>query len=68
MVIETLANPYLEGNYAPVREETEAENLRIIGELPKAMDGMYAPGQTPSSTRRASTTGSMVMGCCTACA
>jgi carotenoid cleavage dioxygenase-like enzyme len=41
MVIETLANPYLEGNYAPVREETEAENLRIIGELPKAMDGMY---------------------------
>src|SRR4029079_18737308 len=41
MVIETRVNPCLDGNYAPVREETEAENLRVIGELPKGMDGMY---------------------------
>lgn len=41
MVVETRADPYLMGNYAPVSEETQADNLRVIGELPQDMDGMY---------------------------
>ncbi|MEX0782671.1 MAG: carotenoid oxygenase family protein [Dehalococcoidia bacterium] len=34
-------SPFLEGNFAPVREEVTGENLRVIGELPADMDGMY---------------------------
>lgn len=41
MVIETRAEPYLMGNYAPVREEVEYDELKVIGELPREMDGMY---------------------------
>jgi carotenoid cleavage dioxygenase len=39
--IEREVSPYLQGNYAPIREETTADNLKIIGELPAGMDGMY---------------------------
>ncbi|MEE2691651.1 MAG: carotenoid oxygenase family protein [Pseudomonadota bacterium] len=34
-------NPYLHGLYAPVREETTAERLPVIGEIPKDLYGAY---------------------------
>lgn len=37
----TKTNPYLEGNYAPIRQETTAEDLKIIGELPREISGMF---------------------------
>lgn len=39
--VELAPNAFLAGNYSPVREETEADDLKVIGELPKEMDGMY---------------------------
>jgi carotenoid cleavage dioxygenase len=36
-----VTSPFLEGNFAPVREEIAAENLRVIGELPRELDGMF---------------------------
>lgn len=35
------ASPFLQGNFAPVQEEITAENLPVIGELPKDLIGMY---------------------------
>lgn len=35
------ANPYLLGPYAPVFEEIVAENLKVIGEIPKDIHGSY---------------------------
>lgn len=37
----TSASPYLEGNFAPVREEITTDNLTIIGELPLELNGMF---------------------------
>ena len=37
----TTISPFLEGNFAPVREETTADNLRVIGELPPDLSGMF---------------------------
>ncbi|HEX7353660.1 MAG TPA: carotenoid oxygenase family protein [Mycobacteriales bacterium] len=34
-------NPYLEGAYAPVREELSAFDLPVTGELPVELDGRY---------------------------
>jgi carotenoid cleavage dioxygenase len=34
-------NPFLRGNYAPVHEEVTVEQLKIIGQLPRALEGMY---------------------------
>lgn len=34
-------NPFLQGNYAPVHEEITAEQLKVIGELPKSLQGMF---------------------------
>jgi carotenoid cleavage dioxygenase len=34
-------NPYLEGNFAPVREEITTETLQVIGELPPDLSGMF---------------------------
>jgi carotenoid cleavage dioxygenase len=34
-------SPFLEGNFAPVREEVTADDLPVIGELPREIDGMY---------------------------
>lgn len=34
-------NPYLEGNFAPVRQEVTAEDLKVIGELPSDLSGMF---------------------------
>jgi len=35
------ANPFLQGNYAPVQEEITADNLPVLGTLPAEMDGMF---------------------------
>ena len=34
-------NPYLHGLYAPVREEISAEDLAVIGEIPRELFGAY---------------------------
>jgi carotenoid cleavage dioxygenase len=34
------ANPYLQGLYAPVEKEITAENLEVIGEIPRDLDGV----------------------------
>jgi AhpD family alkylhydroperoxidase len=35
-------NPYLSGNYAPVKDELEVKNLKIVGEIPKDLTGIYS--------------------------
>jgi carotenoid cleavage dioxygenase len=35
------ANPYLEGNYAPVHEEITATDLRVTGSIPDGLSGRY---------------------------
>lgn len=37
----TAANPFLEGNFAPIREEVVADDLTVIGELPPDLSGMF---------------------------
>ena len=37
----TTASPFLEGNFAPIREETTADDLQVIGELPPDLSGMF---------------------------
>lgn len=34
-------NPFLSNNFAPVKEETKAEALKVIGELPLELSGMF---------------------------
>lgn len=34
-------NPYLLGVYAPVQDEITAENLQVIGEIPRDLNGVY---------------------------
>jgi carotenoid cleavage dioxygenase-like enzyme len=34
-------NPYLDGNFAPIREEIIADKLSVIGELPPELSGMF---------------------------
>src|SRR5262245_40032425 len=34
-------SPFLQGNYAPVREEVTADGLKVVGTLPAEMDGMF---------------------------
>ena len=51
-------NPYLSGNFAPVRSEDDYE-LTVTGEIPKGLRGtLYRTGPIRSSSRAASTTGS----------
>jgi carotenoid cleavage dioxygenase-like enzyme len=38
---ERVSSPYLEGNFGPVREEVTAEDLKVIGELPEGLEGMF---------------------------
>lgn len=40
-VAEWPDNPFLQGNYAPVHEETTAERLKVIGKLPAGLEGMF---------------------------
>ncbi|MGF1485573.1 MAG: carotenoid oxygenase family protein [Prochloraceae cyanobacterium] len=37
----TKVNPYLEGNFAPVDGEIDAQNLEVIGEIPADLKGMF---------------------------
>ena len=37
----TVTNIYLDGNFAPVREEITADTLQVIGELPPDLSGMF---------------------------
>jgi carotenoid cleavage dioxygenase-like enzyme len=39
--LETQSNPYLLGSYSPVDTEISAENLAIIGEIPRDLNGVY---------------------------
>lgn len=34
-------SPFLEGNFAPVREEFTEESLKVTGTLPKGLEGMF---------------------------
>ena len=34
-------NPYLEGNFAPIRQEVTADELLVIGELPPSLNGIF---------------------------
>ena len=34
-------NPYLSGNFAPIRSEDDFPNLAVVGEIPKALAGSY---------------------------
>jgi carotenoid cleavage dioxygenase-like enzyme len=34
-------NPYLEGNFAPVSDQITVDNLKVIGELPPDLSGMF---------------------------
>jgi hypothetical protein len=35
-------NKYLADNFAPVSAETTHQDLKVVGKLPKALDGVYA--------------------------
>ncbi|WP_042341815.1 carotenoid oxygenase family protein [Calothrix sp. PCC 7507] len=37
----TVVNPFLAGNFAPVRDEITDETLQIIGQLPPGLSGMF---------------------------
>lgn len=37
----TAINPYLDANFAPVQEEITTESLKVIGELPADLSGMF---------------------------
>ncbi|GAX38576.1 carotenoid oxygenase family protein [Nodularia sp. NIES-3585] len=37
----TETNPYLNSNFAPVREEITTDSLKVIGELPANLSGMF---------------------------
>ena len=39
--VEALHNPYLEGNYAPILEETTAFDLQVTGTLPEELSGRF---------------------------
>jgi carotenoid cleavage dioxygenase len=34
-------SPFLEGNFAPVERELDADDLLVLGELPRELDGMF---------------------------
>ena len=36
-----VSNPYLEGNYAPVQEETTAFDLKVKGAIPQELEGRF---------------------------
>jgi carotenoid cleavage dioxygenase-like enzyme len=37
----TAVNPYLDGNFAPVRQEITTETLPVVGQLPPELSGMF---------------------------
>lgn len=38
---DRVESPFLEGNFAPVHAEIEAEGLSVLGELPPELDGVF---------------------------
>lgn len=38
---EEINNRYLTGNFAPVAEELTVDNLKVIGEIPRELNGLY---------------------------
>lgn len=40
-MVTTAVNPYLDGNFAPVHKEITTETLKVIGELPPNLSGMF---------------------------
>ena len=50
---DTVTNPYLQGNYAPVTEESTITDLDVEGQLPEGLDGLLLrDGPNPSGRRR----------------
>ena len=41
MTTITATNPYLLGNFAPVSNEIQAENMKVIGKIPTELEGMF---------------------------
>lgn len=51
MTTMTTRNPYLEGNFAPVHEQTSATDLPVTGRLPRELNGRYLRiGPNPAPT------------------
>lgn len=47
----TAINPYLQGNFAPIHTEITSETLKVIGELPPELSGMFVRnGPNPQMT------------------
>ncbi|TAE58625.1 MAG: 9-cis-epoxycarotenoid dioxygenase [Nostocales cyanobacterium] len=40
-MVTTIKNPYLDGNFAPIATEITTDDLKIIGELPPDLSGMF---------------------------
>jgi carotenoid cleavage dioxygenase-like enzyme len=40
-MVTTAVNPYLDGNFAPVHKEITTQTLKVIGELPDDLSGMF---------------------------
>lgn len=38
--MSAIANPFLQNNFAPIRQECDVENLTVIGEIPPELSGM----------------------------
>ena len=34
-------NPYLQGNFAPVKDQVLTDQLKVVGEIPKELSGLY---------------------------
>lgn len=39
--LQNMNNYYLQGNYAPLREESDFKNLPITGKIPEGLEGVY---------------------------
>ena len=66
-MLTTQVNPYLDGNFAPVRQEITAETLQVIGELPPDLSGMFVRnGPIPNGPLSVGIIGLMGMACYTA--
>ncbi|MBW4450789.1 MAG: carotenoid oxygenase family protein [Spirirestis rafaelensis WJT71-NPBG6] len=40
-MVTTAVNPYLDGNFAPIHKEITTDTLKVIGELPPDLSGMF---------------------------
>ncbi|HWE65277.1 MAG TPA: carotenoid oxygenase family protein [Acidimicrobiales bacterium] len=54
--VDPVANPYLEGNFAPVHTEVTATDLTVTGSIPPELDGRYLRnGPNPAAAPEPST-------------